>query len=91
MQLKIPPNKIYLQFHGDSPNDLLDDEVNLEDITWSRSQVFNSDVIYCKELELNRFRDLIKESIEYLDTHKETSIGSGSILHMKFKAAIGDN
>ena len=34
---------------------------------------------------------LIKEGDEYLNTNSMTNIGSGSILHTKFKQALKDN
>lgn len=37
--------------------------------------------------QVAELKALLKEAADYLDTHKETSICHGSILHRKFKAA----
>lgn len=42
------------------------------------------------EIQNNGLVALIKEASDYLDTNELTSIGSTSILHQKFKAAISD-
>lgn len=43
------------------------------------------------EDENKRMRELLKEASDYLDTNNLTSIGSGSILHQRFKDAVSDN
>jgi hypothetical protein len=46
----------------------------------------------CKayEQESERLRGLFGEMDKYLDTHKETTIGSGSIFHKQIKEALND-
>lgn len=41
--------------------------------------------------EVQRLRGLLKEASDYLDTNNLTSIGSGSILHQRFKDAVSGN
>ncbi|MCG7985025.1 MAG: hypothetical protein JAY90_20025 [Candidatus Thiodiazotropha lotti] len=41
-----PPEKIYLQYHGDTdPNN---EPVNSDDVTWCSDKIFNSDIEYVK-------------------------------------------
>jgi len=38
---------------------------------------------------LNKYEELLVEADEYLSTNELTSIGSGSVLHQKFRSMTG--
>lgn len=47
------------------------------------------DEIASQDETLRATRAVIREADEYLDTNSFTNIGHGSVLHTKFKGAIG--
>ena len=68
-----PPEKIYLQWHGDGePDDL--GEVSEHDVTWCRNKIFNHDIEYVSASEIARLREAIK-------THAEKSYTASTIQH----------
>lgn len=42
----------------------------------------------CRELRFARMEELLKEMVNYLDTHEETTIASTSILHKQMKEVL---
>jgi hypothetical protein len=64
MPMSEPPNKIYLQFYGDS--DIADTAlVDSHDVTWCADKINDSDIIYVREHWLQRL-ELIEEKAKAL-------------------------
>lgn len=62
-------------------------EGGAEIVPLSRSK-WSDETVEALLSRIDTLETLLREADDYLDTHQETTIGSGSILHRRFKEAI---
>lgn len=66
--MKQPPDKIYLQWHGDGePNDV--GEVDGNEVTWCKDKIFEHDIEYVQASRIDALEIAIKQHREQMKRH----------------------